>query len=262
MKNIGKNIKYLRKKNGLTQDDLAERLNISRYKIGSYEEGRALPKLTLLQFLAGYFRLTLDDLVNKELWDSEETGKKNGPNYIQENLRILTTIVNSNNRERFAIIPQKASAGYTKGYSDPDFIEKLPIFDLPLPEFSKDRTYRVFQISGDSMAPIPSGSYIICEYVTDVKDILFGESHILVTKNDGIVYKRIEKEAGNDLKVVLKSDNPEYKSYAIGLSEIIEIWKAVGFISTQLPDAQQISQNKIQHLIGELQNELKQYKNI
>jgi len=142
MDNVGLNIKYLRKKNGLTQDDLAKKLGVGRAKIGSYEEERALPKLNLLQFLAEYFDLSLDALVNEELWNTTSSKPSNSFNEKTSKLRVLTTVVNDANEERFAIVPEKASAGYTSGYSDPDFIEKLPIFDLPLPEFRKDRTYR------------------------------------------------------------------------------------------------------------------------
>ena len=164
MENVGKNLRYLRKKKGMTQDDLAKKMAVSRYKIGSYEEGRATPKLSLLQFIADYFKLSIDSLVNLKLW--EEEPQVIGHSYSDAaKLRVLTTVVDQKNRERFSIVPQKASAGYTSGYSDPAFIEKLPVFDFPLPEFSNDRTYRVFQITGDSMAPVPSGSYIICEYV-------------------------------------------------------------------------------------------------
>ena len=260
MDNVGRNIQFLRKKHGLTQDDLAKKLGVSRYKIGSYEENRALPKLSLLQFLSDYFNLSLDALVNNQLWEGETESQSGSFNNGSNNLRILTTVVNSSNEERFAIVPEKAAAGYTAGYGDPDYIEKLPVFDLPLPEFRNDRTYRVFQISGNSMEPVPSGSYIICEYVTDLKDIRYSKPHIVVTKNDGIVYKRIEKEPGSDQKLLLKSDNPEYKAYTVAWTEILEVWKAVGFISTQLPDAQDISRNKIQHLITELKSELENFK--
>lgn len=260
MDNVGQNIRYLRKKNGLTQDDLAKKIGVSRYKIGSYEEGRASPKLSLLQFIASFFKLSLDALVNAELWKDEQIIHSNNFNDSIGSLRVLTTVVNESNNERFVIVPEKASAGYTSGYSDPDFIEKLPVFDLPLPEFQNERTYRVFQISGDSMKPIPSGSYIICEYIADPKEVHYNEPHILVTKNDGIVYKRIEQEASNSKNLLLKSDNPEYKAYTINLTEVLEIWKAVGFISTSLPNARDISQNKIQHLIADLRNELDHFK--
>lgn len=259
MDNVNRNIKFLRKKNGLTQDDLAKKTGVKRSQIGSYEEGRAVPKLNLLQFMANYFGLTIDDLVNKALWNREEISPSNRFAENTNNLRILTTVVNESNEERFALVPQKATAGYTTGYADPDYVEKLPIFDLPLPEFKNGGTYRVFQISGESMEPVPSGAYIIGEFLSGINDIAYGEPHILVTQTDGIVYKRIEQEADNEEKLLLKSDNPEFKAYTVNLKDVHELWKAVGFISTQLPHSADISRNKIQHLISDLRDELDAY---
>lgn len=260
MENIGKNIKYLRKKHGLTQDNLAKKLGVSRYKIGSYEENRALPKLSLLQFLAKYFELSMDALVNGKLWeDKPDSGENNFENGLNK-LRILTTVVDNSNEERFAIVPEKAAAGYTSGYSDPEYIEKLPIFDLPIPEFRNNRTYRVFQISGNSMFPLPSGTYIICAYISDKKELQYGKPHIVVTKNDGIVYKRVEKELGNKQKLLLKSDNLEYKAYTIDWKDILEIWEAVGYISCSLPSPKEVSENKIRHLLSALREELGQFE--
>jgi hypothetical protein len=63
------------------------------------------------------------------------------------------------------MVPEKAKAGYTTGYSDPEFISELPVFQFPL--LSKNKKYRTFQISGDSMLPIPEGAWVTGEYVQD-----------------------------------------------------------------------------------------------
>ncbi len=57
--------------------------------------------------------------------------------------------------------PEKAKAGYKGGFADPDYIRVLPTFQLPF--LSRDKKYRTFQISGDSMLPIPDESFVtIC----------------------------------------------------------------------------------------------------
>ena len=260
MNNVASNIKFLRRKHRLTQDDLANKLGISRYKIGSYEEDRAIPKLSVLQHLATYFKLTLDELINAELWNKEELAQTKGFDKKGDNLRILTTIVDKSNDERLVLVPEKASAGYTSGYGDPDFIEKLPVFDLPFPELNKERTYRVFQIKGNSMMPVASGSYIICEYLINMEDVHFDTPHIVVTKDDGIVYKRIQQDKTDEKKLILKSDNPEYHAYSIQWEDVLEVWKAVGFASMQLPDAKDVSLNRLQNLVSKLNDELGQFK--
>ncbi len=256
---VSGNLRYLRKAAGLTQDDLAKKMGVSRAQIGSYEEGRAMPKLSLLQFVASYFQCSLDDLVNKALWEPQVEAERSAASFSADKLRVLTAVVNAQNEERFAVVPEKASAGYTAGYSDPDFIEQLPVFDLPLPEFRSGNSYRVFQIKGDSMLPIPSGTYIIGEYVADAAALTYGEPHILVTESDGIVYKRIEEAPGAANKLLLRSDNPAYKAYTVDWANVLEIWRAVGYIATCLPGKQEVSRHKIEHLIADLKQELDQF---
>lgn len=69
MKNsiLSKNIKKLRLFKSLNQTQFAELFGIKRASIGAYEEGRAEPKLDTLLKISGYFKLTLDELIVKEL---------------------------------------------------------------------------------------------------------------------------------------------------------------------------------------------------
>ena len=60
-----KNLKYLRKLRGWTQDEFAGKLNIKRSLLGAYEEERAEPRIDVLEIICDMFRLTLDDLLRK-----------------------------------------------------------------------------------------------------------------------------------------------------------------------------------------------------
>ncbi|MEE4198220.1 MAG: helix-turn-helix domain-containing protein [Bacteroidales bacterium] len=265
MEPIGQNIRYLRKSKGLTQDELAKKIGVNRAMIGSYEENRAIPKLPVLKDLARYFNLTLDEIINQQLSEHLTTGPEETQIYRKgsgDHLRILSTVVSQENKELITTVPVQAAAGYTRGYADPEFIEELPHFSLPLNELSKERTYRVFQIKGDSMEPVKSGSYIICEYVTNWEDMREGIPYIVITKEDGIVYKRIYKTTGNPGQILLKSDNPDYHPYPVNLEEVLEIWKALGFISFELPTVENDSTlTKIQEMISELKEEIYALKN-
>ena len=249
MNTIGDNIKYLRKLKGLTQDDLAKETGITRAAIGSYEEGRAVPKLDSLQNIARYFNLSLDQIVDASL------SKEGSPGSIHaggENLRILSTVVDPGNKELVALVPARASAGYTAGYGDPAYIEKLSVFSLPFPELSQEKTYRVFQINGDSMEPLKSGTYIICEYTLDREEIKEGGAYIVVTRNDGIVFKRIYNIKNE--KITLTSDNPAYQPYQVEKTEILEIWKALGYVSFEMSGHNDtVTLNKLYELILDLQ---------
>ena len=99
----------------------------------------------------------------------------------------------------------------------------------------KQGTYRAFEIKGDSMLPILSGDIIIGEYLENWADIKSGETYVVISKNDGVVYKRIGNKFKENKKLKLISDNPVYEPYEINGEDVLEIWKAKGYISTQLP---------------------------
>ncbi len=256
---LGLNIKHLRKQRKLTQDQLADKIGVNRAMIGSYEENRAVPKLSVLRIISHYFSVSIDDLVNTDL-SIKKTGK-DGSLKIDtkgKSLRVLSTIVDRDNQELITFVPVKASAGYTKGYGDPDFIETLPRFSLPFTELSSERTYRAFQISGNSMDPVPSGAYIICEYLQNWEDIRDGKTYVIVTVDDGVVFKRLYKNDDNSL--LLKSDNPEYSPYTIPLESISETWKALGYISFSLPEPDEMNLGKLTAMVFKMQNELDELK--
>jgi transcriptional regulator with XRE-family HTH domain len=236
MNYLASNIKFLRKQKGLTQDELSTALNINRSMIGAYEEGRAVPRIAMLQAISVYFSFSLDQLINDDLsLDESIESKKNEIVYLKgSNLRILTTIIDSTNRELITVVPVKASAGYLNGYADPEYLEQLPRFNLPVVELAGERTRRVFQIRGDSMLPVLPGSYILCDYQQDWTELNEGQTYILITLNEGIVYKRVYCKTIHENTLLLKSDNPDYEPYIIPLSDVREIWRAIGTMNFNL----------------------------
>jgi transcriptional regulator with XRE-family HTH domain len=231
MSHLAENLRWLRKNHHITQTELAEAVGLNRPIIGSYEEGRAEPKIEVLRNLADYFKISVDQLVGDVLETADAAEKYSG-----RGLRILPVAVQeSSGIERIPLVPTRAAAGYLNGYGDPEYIGQLPVFDLPFPEIKKDRTYRMFQIKGDSMLPIPSGTYILGSYVEDWSTVRTGEPCIFVTKNDGIVYKRAINEVRKRMVFTLKSDNIEYEPYEVHVHDIMEIWHAQGYFSFDLP---------------------------
>ena len=255
---LGSNLRWLRKEKGLTQDKLAGKIGVKRSLVGAYEEGRTEPKLRTISAICHYFGVNIDALVNTDLSKSEKiTSDTSG-----QKLRILPIVVDRlEEKELSTIVPVKASAGYMKGYGDIDYIEKLPKFSMPFPELSENRSYRVFQISGDSMLPVPPGSYIICEYLQDWHNIKNEECYVLVTKDEGIVFKRVINNLQQG-ELTLKSDNPEYAPYKIPADQIIEVWKAKGFTSFNLPETehQQVNIHLLSDTINQLKNDVDQLK--
>ncbi len=62
---FGKRLSFLRKKNNLTQQDLAKLLNISPSTVGMYEQGRRDPDTGTINFLSSYFDVTSDYLLGR-----------------------------------------------------------------------------------------------------------------------------------------------------------------------------------------------------
>ena len=230
MSYLNNNIKYLRKLKGFTQAVLAEKIGIKRSLVGAYEEGRAEPKISTIQKLSALFQTSIDILIDTDL----RQGGNAAMDVTGRSLRILPVVVTPQGQERISVVPVKAEAGYAASYGDPEYIEALPRFSLPLDELYPDQTARLFQISGDSMLPIISGSYIIASYVEDWYSIKNGQCYVVVTRDKGVVYKRLWNHLEQNY-LLLKSDNPVYKPYELKPQDIAEIWQAEGYISFDLP---------------------------
>lgn len=212
MSTAGKNLKYLRKLRGWTQEEFATKLQIKRSLLGAYEEERAEPRIEVLETVGEMFKLTLDELLLKDLADTKG-------NYLAK--RRAQKLAAGTNEIQF--VPVKAAAGYLAGYADPEFIDELNTFTLPM---LAPGQYRAFEIVGDSMLPTPSGSIIVGEKIDDINDVKNNFTYIVVSRNEGIVYKRVMKNNRSKNKYTLVSDNPTYQPYQVNGEDILEVWKA------------------------------------
>ncbi len=233
------NIKLLRKRRGRTQDEVASALKVKRSTLSGYENGVGNPNLDLLSRFSEYYGVAIDTLVKVDLGSLQEhqlrTLERGFDSYIKgSNLRVLATTVDSDNEENIELVNEKASAGYADGFADPEYIRILPTFKLPF--LSKQKKYRSFQISGDSMLPIPDGSYVTGEFVQDWGTIRNHHAYIILTKEDGIVFKVIENLIEDLRKLKLHSLNPLYIPYEIKIDNVSEIWKFVNYINSEMPE--------------------------
>ncbi|WP_045033189.1 XRE family transcriptional regulator [Draconibacterium sediminis] len=220
------NLKFLRKRRKRSQMDLATELGLTRTTLSGYEKN-VQPPFPVLIKISEYFNVSLDALIKYRLevlseeqlsqiekgFDVDVTGRK---------LRLLTISVDKEGKENIEMVPVKAQAGYTNSYGDLDFIASLPKFRLPfLPE---DKTYRTFQIQGDSMLPIKEDSWVTCSFTEDWTNIKDGKACIVVTQDDGVVFKLVYKRL-KDKKFLLVSLNRNYSPYEIAVSQVMEIWQ-------------------------------------
>jgi len=259
MSRVSENIKYLRKKIGLTQEQFAERIEIKRSLVGAYEEGRADPRIGNLINMAKVFGTSVDILINKDV--SRLSEAELNTSQFKRGKEVLAITVDQVGKENVELVPQKAAAGYLNGYSDPEFIQELPKFNLPI--LPTNATYRAFEISGDSMLPILPGTIIIGEFVDDVREIKNGKTYILVTRTEGIVYKRIFNYIDDNGKLFLVSDNRQYSPYQIDIDDVMEVWASKAFISVQFPEAgeqNEVSTEQLASIVLDLQKEIVKLK--
>ncbi len=242
MSTAGQNLKYLRKLRGWTQEEFAAKLGIKRSLLGAYEEERAEPRLEVLEIVADMFRLTLDDLLRKELSDTK------AGSYLSKR-RAQKLVAPSNDIQ---LVPVKAAAGYLAGYADPEFLDELNTFTLPM---LAPGNYRAFEIVGDSMLPTPSGSVIVGEKVDDMEEVKTNQTYIVVSRNEGIVYKRVVKNNKAKTKLTLVSDNTAYQPYNVNTDDVLEVWKAQMVIS-KANTQHRWDVNQLASLVSNLQDQV------
>jgi len=226
---VNKNLRYLRQQHGWTQKELADKLKVKQPVIGAYEEERSIPPLFTLLNIAELFSLSLDALVQEDL------SKPNAKKKTLPKKEVLTITVDINDQENIELVPQKAAAGYLAGYQDAEFVSELPKISMPV--LPRNRTHRAFEIQGESMLPIQPGSIVFGEYVESLKDVKNGKPYVLVTKQDGIVFKRVFHFDEHKDSLLLVSDNREFAPYTIKASEVMELWFVVSFYTKNFPEA-------------------------
>ncbi len=254
---FAKNIKFMRRRRGRTQDEVAFILKMKRSTLSGYENEVASPGIPQLIAISDYLGVAIDTLVKVDLTklkESELQQLEEGYDVFIKgsHLRVLATTVDRTNNENIELVPEKASAGYARGYSDTEYVKELPVFNLPF--LSGERKYRTFQISGDSMLPIPPGSWVTGEYLQDWSELRNGDACIILTVDDGIVFKIIENRIESEGQLHLISLNKGYEPYDLLINDVREIWKFTNFISEEIPV--QISHQDLAASLLELRNEV------
>lgn len=248
---ISKNLNYLRKKNKISQQALADAMEIPRTTLGDYERGKTEPNLAMLIKLSDYFEVKVDDLIRADLSHQDLEILRN------KDLRVLAISVDQDNNGNIELVDTKAEAGYLESFNDPEYIRDLPKIAFPsIPE----GTYRGFEIRGESMLPVEPGSVVICSYVERLSDVKDGRTYIIVSKDDGLVYKRVRNLKDKN-SFFLQSDNESYLPYEIPYEEVAEIWQYYAHLSFSDSKATfnymlEEKLNDIQKKVGEMHSKL------
>lgn len=259
---LSSNIQLLRKRRRRTQDDVATAISIKRPTYTGIEVGNAFPSIEVLVNISNYFGVSIDTLLKVDLsklsaYQISELERGSDVYIRGSQLRILSKTTDKKNLENIELVPEKAKAGYSTGFADPEYINELPKFQLPF--LSKNKKYRAFQITGDSMLPIPEGSWITGEFIQDWHTIQSGKPYIILTVNDGIVFKIVDNLIQDEGLLRLYSLNSLYKPYDVPIPDIKEVWRFINYINSEIPAAESTGDN-LNQKIFELTREVEAIK--
>lgn len=262
MNYFGSNIKLLRTRKGRTQNDLAAALELKRTTVNALENAISQPTVPQLQAFSKYFGIAIDTLINidlSRLSESQFTDLQNGFDVFIRGtkLRVIATTVDSDNNDNIEFVNEKAKAGYVTSFADPEYIGSLPVFQLPF--LSKNKKYRAFTISGDSMLPIPDGSVVIGEFVQNFYNIKKGQGYVIVTREEGIVFKIVKDYISERRALLLASLNEAFQPYELPVTELHEVWKFVCYLNTKIPEPE-TDIKKVLQTVNELKFEIQALK--
>ncbi len=253
MSKVFSNLKFLRSQKGLSQEQLADQLGITRSRLGAYEENRNEPSIDLLIMISDFFHIAVDALVRGDLSKTSlEALMKIGKNRM-----LFPVLIDDDGRDMVELIPLKASAGYLRGYADPEYMERLPRMKLP---FLPSGKHRAFPIKGDSMPPVKEGSFIVAKYLDRLEDIKNGSTYIVVTKDDGISYKRIFNLNTKKGSMELHSDNKLYQPFKVSLKDVLEVWEFTCCINMNDYKEDELNAGSIMNMLKSLQVEMEVIK--
>lgn len=244
------NIRSLRIKKKISQQKLAESLLITRGRYVKYEDGTSEAPYDILKKIAQYYHISIDLLLSVDVRKISLDDLLK----LEDNRLVLPITVDKDGENFIEVVTQKVKAGYLNGYADPEFIEGLQHISLP---FLGTGKYRGFPVEGDSMPPHEDGSIIIGSYIEKLGEVMDGKTYVLITKTEGMVYKRLNKNKKNIL--VVESDNNFYPAYEVKASDILEIWEYKCSISRS-DQKQEFSTDNITTLLMEMRKEIREVK--
>ncbi|MEA5427349.1 helix-turn-helix domain-containing protein [Arcicella lustrica] len=323
---VSNNIKYLRRLNGLTQEQFSRRIGIKRSLLGAYEEARANPNLENLKTIAQVFGTSVDSLIKTDIRKIRETPgislgqsttgimeqvkmpvndavstfqKKeveplpiakiideyfqkeeeelpirnenqfvhNRVNYTipeqsfssfsenqhNSNNKSLNEIPQKNFEIRIPYVKRTQIKDYLANYTKTEYIKTLATFSMP---FVSSEKSRAFEMGSDF--PLQN-SIVIGNAIDHWTNILDGKFYILITPQQGVIYRRVYNQIKVKGTLLLSSDDSSIPSFEISLKSIAEIWEVSAFMSKELPEPR-ISLERAKSLIEELSLELNQLK--
>ena len=187
--NIGATIKELRKRSGMSQQELADKLNTTNFTISKWENNITTPDIYYLKNISKIFKITIDDLMNNNI-DKRNTDKTNiiaGIAVIELIIIIVISAIAINNN-------------------------KLTIQNLS--STNNDISLKGILIANKSVSllEINNIEYVDKNTGTDLETIPEFVSIIIKANKDTMINKNIENTDKESIYELLKKTNISYQS--------------------------------------------------
>ena len=242
--------KEIREDHNFTQAEFAQQLGI-KHSTADIERGRTKLSGRVVTELLRLFNIN-------PLWVYGYSNQK----YLhtdQGDVSPKVVVVDQEEQENMVLVNQKAAAGYPNNIADIEWYQKLPAFDLPLPQY-RNATYRGFQVEGDSMLPtFRPDDWVLAKGVQSLQDASDNKIYVIVMQ-DAVVVKKLQKLPDSS-KVILISLNEEYVPYEVSISDIQEIWQVNSKLTFNIEtQSESTLLRELQASMQELKSQLKTFK--
>ncbi|RLP55499.1 MAG: helix-turn-helix domain-containing protein [Ketobacter sp.] len=235
----------LRELLSLSQKDFSDSIGITQGALSRLETGKSKLSLDTLTQISQVFNINCNWLINGQ-GNQFLSGNKNNSESERKQSVITRDI---NDSILIPMIKEEAQAGYIKNCQDVEYLKTLDVYKIPGYE---EGNYRLFEISGDSMTPtIYPREIVVSEFIDDWDKIENGSICIVISE-EGIIAKRVYFYEEDKGFLILKSDNAEFKTYSLPLSEVIELWKIQAKITSVFVKNHLVDANKMEALESDI----------
>jgi transcriptional regulator with XRE-family HTH domain len=223
------NIKFLRQKQGLTQEKLADLLGTTRASVCAYEDGRAMPPYPKLKALAEVLTSTVEDITELDL----QTQKREA---VREETRIVSVDTATEQTETYDL------------FSTPQ-----PVTVTPTQKPQGNETEQWFNAGTD----FPLKGCRILARKTELHEIADGSVYLIMTNSGTTLYRRVYDQ--NELRgvLVITPEVLHLETMDLPVSEVKEIWEFVSYQCSHPPRFPKTN-TKLLTLLDEMQRTIQE----
>jgi hypothetical protein len=132
--------------------------------------------------------------------------------------------------------------------------EQSELINLP---FLLTGRHKAFSIIDDSMPPLCKGNIIVCKHVESTNEIKDGNTYVIFTESNDMVYKRVRKDPAKSGWITLVSDSRFYVPYDVKVIDILESWEFVCSLNIGSYKPEEINIASVMKMLRELKVEIK-----